>query len=168
MAAVAYYSRSGHTEALAETVAEAAGCRPETIVPRVHRSYPVWLALSFVPGSTVKIRSPSQAPDDDLLYLGSPKWTVSCPPVNGYLASRDVGDLDIALFTTHAGFHVDGFLDRTTRTVERQGASVAAELAVHRDDVWTEDTREEVERFVSRAREGSGRETPTSREVEGR
>lgn len=152
---LAYYSRTGTTRTVAEAIAETV---PELAIDRIRpasrrsyfsrsengsmrtsgessrRSYWNWLARSFVPGSRVAIEPPAHDPADyDTLLLGTPKWTLSCPPVTEYVERSALQGLRVGLFVTYGGFDEQRYARHLTSTLEEQGATVAARLLVQRD-----------------------------------
>lgn len=133
--AVVFYSYTGNTRRVAEHLAETTDSTMHEVEPTRSRSYPNWLLRSFVPRSTVDLKDASVSDDVDAVYLGSPKWTVSCPPVNAWIDSVDLAGRSTGLFVTHAGFHVDAFVERLKSTAASGGAEPEAVLLVHRDRV---------------------------------
>ena len=146
---VVYYSRTGNTDDLAESIASYLGDPTiEEIEPTRSRRYPNWLARSFVPGSTVPIEPPVANPAEfDAVFLGSPKWTFSCPPVTEYVRRVDFGRTPTGLFLTFGGFDEERYVRALSRRLERAGAAVAARLLVKRDRLGADDLDEGVAAF---------------------
>ena len=132
---VAYYSRTGTTEQVATDLAERVpDARTIEIEPRTERSYPNWLLRSFVPESTVPIEPvPTDLSDARALFVGTPKWTLSCPPVSAFLEQLTAQDVPVGLFVTFGGFDERRYARRLGDRLERSGATVAARLLVKRD-----------------------------------
>ena len=88
---VVHYSRTQTSAHLADVAADvllAAGnrvCR-SAVVAQPELPYPLWLALSFIPNlpSPVAVKPPTLAPLHGCV-LATPKWTLNCPPVTGFL-----------------------------------------------------------------------------------
>jgi hypothetical protein len=134
---VAYYSRTGTTERVAIDLAEGVpDVRTIEIEPRTERSYPNWLLRSFVPDSTVPIEPvPTDLSDARALFVGTPKWTLSCPPVSAFLEQLTAQDVPVGLFLTYGGFDERRYARRMSDRLERSGATVAARLLVKRDRI---------------------------------
>jgi len=156
---VTYYSRTGKTAQLAADVTAAiesgagtdsGGQRDpliERIDPRSERSYWNWLARSFVPGSRVAIRPvETDFRDARAVFLGTPKWTLSCPPVTEFCRRAEFGGTPVGLFLTYGGFDEQRYARSLAATLEEQGADVRATLLVKRDDVGSA-TDDRIKRF---------------------
>ena len=137
---VVYYSRTGTTHSLAETVTS---CLDDPDIERIRpvsqRRYPNWLLRSFVPGARVPIQDATvDLSTYDAVFLGTPKWTLSCPPVTEYVETADLSGTTVGLFLTYGGFDEGRYLDRLVERVRRQGATVPATMRVKRDAAGTE------------------------------
>mgnify|MGYP005845678545 CR=1 FL=1 len=108
------------------------------IVPRWDLPYPLWLVLSFVPGTRVPLApaDPDQGwPDPrgfDRCLLALPKWTFSCPPVNEYLARFGPRLPPTALLVTCGGWDQDRYTEGLARRLQAGGATVLGTLALKR------------------------------------
>jgi hypothetical protein len=146
---VAFYSRTGTTRQVAEDVAAAVGsARVDPIQSRRDRSYWNWLARSFLPGSTVSIEPmETDFRDAPAFFLGSPKWTLSCPPVTAFLDRATLSGVPTGVFLTYGGFderrYAAGLVDR----LRARGADVRATLLVKRDRVGSDAYHDAVETF---------------------
>lgn len=146
---ILYYSRTGNTHAVARSVWEHLE-RPtiERIEPVDQRRYPNWLARSFIPGSTVPIEPVSvDVQDYDVVLLGTPKWTFSCPPVTRFLEKTDFSGVTLGLFVTFGGFDYARYAQRLVERLREAGGQVAATLWAKRDRVGQTETSEAVETF---------------------
>lgn len=146
---IAYYSRTGNTRQVADAVAS--HCVSPTvhrIRPVVERTYPNWLLRSFVPGSTVCIE-PVEADlrQYDAVFLGAPKWTLSCPPFTAYLRQVSLAGTPTGLFLTYGGFDEERYLRSMVDIVRRQGGDVRATLRVQREATATLDCEGSVATF---------------------
>lgn len=154
MNAVVYYSRTGNTMELANKVADSPDS-PTSLVeirPTKRRSYPNWLVRSFVPGSRVPIHLPDiDYRGIDVLFIGTPKWTLSCPPVTEYVESAPLNGVDAAVFMTYGGFDGERYMENLTQRIERRGASVHATLSIRSGRVQNGDYTRAVENFVEEA-----------------
>ncbi|MFB6110249.1 MAG: flavodoxin family protein [Halodesulfurarchaeum sp.] len=136
-AAVVYYSRTGHTHALSTEIASLIDPdQVERIRPRSRRPYWSWLLRSFVPGSTVDIEPmPTDFRDASALFLGTPKWTVSCPPVNEFLDRARIDVVPIGVFVTYGGFDERRYAETLVDRIETRGGDVRATLLVKDDRI---------------------------------
>lgn len=157
---VVFYSRTGNTAAVADDIATAFD-EPTVhrIVPRTDRSYPNWLARSFVPGSTVPICSvETDLRGYDAVFLGTPKWTLSCPPFTEYLTRVTLDGTRAGLFVTYGGFDEQRYTRRLAGRLRELGATVPATLRVQRDSIGTPEYERGVRRFCDQVASGSGNE----------
>jgi flavodoxin len=136
---VVYYSRTGNTHRVAHTIASTLESPTvERIRPVTRRRYSNWLLRSCVPGSRV----PIQPIETDLssrtaVFLGTPKWTLSCPPVTEYVERADFEGTKIGVFMTYGGFDEERYLRQLVDRLEAQGGTVVATLRVQRDAIDT-------------------------------
>lgn len=137
---VVYFSRTGTTRRVATDVADRLESpRVRRIRPRTGRSYWNWLARSFVPGSTVPIE-PVEADlrDARAVFLGTPKWTLSCPPVTEFVRQAAFGGVPVGLFVTYGGFDERRYARALVDRLDDRGADVRGALLVQRDAVGSE------------------------------
>lgn len=137
----AWYSRTGTTELLANEAAtelRSLGHRVTAapIVPSLDLPYPLWLFLSFWPGSRVPLRGAGgSAAGCEACLLSLPKWTFSCPPVNAFLARR-AGELPpTAILLTCGGWDQERYLREIEGRMERLGVQVLGGQVFKRRDV---------------------------------
>ncbi|KAB1197138.1 MULTISPECIES: hypothetical protein [Haloferax] len=160
---VVHYSRTGTTAQVAADVTAAleAGAgtdsgeqvdpRTERIDPRRERSYWNWLARSFVPGSRVSIRPVDiDLRDVRAVFLGTPKWTLSCPPVTEFCRRVTFDETPVGVFLTYGGFDEERYARSLAATLRDRGADVRATLLVQRDEVGSGSYHDQVERFCER------------------
>jgi hypothetical protein len=151
---VAYYSYTGNTKRIAQALAERlrSFCDVEIveIVPTRRRWYLHWLAYSFVPDSEVEIENPEmELSHYDVVLLGFPKWTFSCPPLNGFVRKlRGLNKPRFYLFMTCGGFDEQRFLDSFTHKLARIGCNVAGSLTIERKQIHRETYSESVDSFA--------------------
>ena len=153
---LAYFSWTGHTEKVAGEIHRLLKGSHQVEMCRIHpvkaRGYWRWLALSFLRGSRVRITpTVTDLRPHDLLILGSPKWTVSCPPLNQYirLLTGHAGKR-LIYFMTFGGFGQERFRDMIVRRVERRGLRVEGTLLVKRRHVQEGRFAEQVQDFCRR------------------
>jgi hypothetical protein len=105
--------------------------------------------LSFLPGSRVPILPLGlEAKRFDLLVLGCPKWTFSCPPFNEFVSRLDPArGTRAAFFTTYGGFDEKRFLRSMVHALERVGLNVVGQVAVPREKVRSDEYAATVDEF---------------------
>jgi len=151
---VAYYSYTGNTKRIAQALAEKLQnfCDVEKveIVPTRRRCYLHWIAYSFVPDSEVEIdNSEMELSHYDVVLLGFPKWTFSCPPLNRFIRKlRSLNKPRFYLFMTCGGFDEQRFLDSFTHKLVRMGCNVAGSLTIERKQIQRETYPESVDSFA--------------------
>ncbi len=150
---IAYFSRTGSVERMAECLGTqlvsfgtVATVRIEPIRPH---GYWGWLMRSFLPGWRVPIRPLPLEPDNyDLVCIGFPKWTLSCPPVNQYVSSlRLAFGQKVGLFMSYGGFDGERYMRSLSKRVAARGARILATVLVERRAVRDGSFEEAVERF---------------------
>lgn len=132
---VVHYSRTGNTRAVAEEIAERV---PDPTVlqirPTRERSYPNWLVRSFLPRATVPIEPMrTDLSGARAVFLGTPKWTLSCPPVSEFVRRADLDGVPTGLFVTYGGFDERRYARSLVDRLRVHGADVRGTLLVQRD-----------------------------------
>ncbi len=124
-----------------------------TIEPQTPHAYWGWLPRSFLPNWRVPIKiTTTDLSPYDLIYLGFPKWTFSCPPVNQYIHTmKGCRGKKIALFMCHRGFDQKRYLSSMVKKVSKRGFLVVATLAVKQDVVREQNYREALNSFCRQA-----------------
>lgn len=153
---VAYFSCTGNTKCIAQALSERLGNSYDVeiveIVPTRKRSYLHWLAYSFVPDSEVDIENPeTELSRYDVVLLGFPKWTFSCPPLNRYI--RRLGSLGkpkFYLFMTCGGFDEQRFLNSMTRKLTKIDCNVVGSLMIRSKQIQNGTYAQSVDSFVRR------------------
>jgi len=114
---VVYYSRSGHTESVADGLARAAGGDLERLVStRDRRGLVGYLRSGFEAVCELGggILPPKRAPNDyDIVLIGTPTWGAGLSsPVRTYL-DRFAGNLpEVGFFVTYGGRGADRVIDQ--------------------------------------------------------
>jgi len=126
------------------------------LVPRWELPYPLWLGLSFLPGSRVRLRGEYPDPRGfDACLLALPKWTFSCPPVNGYLARFGACLPPSAVIVTCGGWDQERYLAALARDLEGIGVRVLGGWIVKRKRVEGNAFAEELQTFLDGAFAGA-------------
>ena len=107
------------------------------IIPVKDRGYTSWLALSFFPGSRVSILPfDVDVCDFDLVVLGCPKWTFSCPPFNELTSRLETKVARAAVFfITFGGFDEERYVASAVRNLRKRGFEVRSVLKVRTKNV---------------------------------
>jgi hypothetical protein len=156
---IAYFSYSGNTRRIAQALKERLQnfCDVEVveIAPTRKRSYLHWLAYSFVPGSEVEIEnSAMELSLYDVVLLGFPKWTFSCPPLNRFIRKlRSYNKPRFYLFMTCGGFDERRFLYSFMHKLAKSGYNIVESLAIRRKQIQRGTYSESVDSLVRRVRE---------------
>jgi hypothetical protein len=129
-----------------------------TIEPQTPHGYWGWLPRSFLPNWRVSIKiTTTDLSPYDLIYLGFPKWTFSCPPVNQYIHTmKGCRGKKIALLMCHKGFDEKRYLGHMIRKVSRRGSLVTATLSVKQDVVRKGTYQEALDSFCRQAMNSAG------------
>lgn len=119
------------------------------IEPKKQRGYLGWLLMSLIPHLRVKIQpSICNASRYQLIILGSPKWALSCPPVNEYLNRlRGCEGRMAAIFITYGGFGEKRYLDGLIRALEKKEMHISGTLMTRRSSIKNRKYQEDVEAF---------------------
>lgn len=152
---ISYFSRTGTTASVAVDL-QTAFDDPvvQRIRPTRNRRYPNWLLRSFVPGSTVPIEPlRTDLNTADLLVLGTPKWTVSCPPVTEFIERADLEGLPVGLVVTFGGFDERRYARSLEERLREAGAETVATLLVKRDRLGSAEYEDGLDRFVATLRD---------------
>jgi len=148
-----YFSNSGNVMRVAELLRAELEPHNEVtlaeIKPRRPHSYWFWLALSFIPGCCVPICAiPGDVRDFDLVLLGMPKWTLSCPPVNQFLHTlRGHCGKPFAVWLCYGGFDQDRFLRSFLRKLRRMGVLPVAWRLIKRRTIGEGNCQKDLTEF---------------------
>jgi flavodoxin len=102
---VVYYSRTGNTKFIAETIAANIGADTEEIVDLRKRSGPIGFlsgGKDATQGKETEIGETKRSPKDyDLIIIGTPVWSSSpTPAIRTYINHNDLSGKKIAIFLT--------------------------------------------------------------------
>ena len=117
---LAYFSFTGNTEKVSKLILKCLqesgiNCDIFKIEPILKLKYLPWLFLSFIPGLPFPVKNLKllNLGNYDAIILGSPKWSLSCPPVTYFIRFlkserlKAKSSLRIFLFITYGGFGED-------------------------------------------------------------
>ena len=156
-ALVVYYSRTGHTKKVAETIADMLSCDREEIVDTQWRSGPLgWLRSGYqtTKKSLTELKDlESDLSAYDLVIIGTPVWagTVSVP-VRTFVSQYKDLLCRIAFFSTHAGDETQNEFVEMEALCETQPVSV---VSFSSREVEKEHYIEKVKEFVIKLEETS-------------
>lgn len=147
---IVYYSWSGNTRRVAETIREVVGgdlveLVPEDAYPKSYKETVEQAKREIKAGFKPPLKTKIERIEDyDLVFVGSPNWwgTIA-PPVATFLSQHDFSGKIVVPFCTHGG----GGKQRVIETIKNMcpKSKILPELAVSGDG--GKDLREKVERW---------------------
>lgn len=149
-ALVVYYSRSGNTREVAQSIAREMQCDIEEIHDTQNRSGIIgWIKSAYQAnrGKLTTIKPLEKDPSDyDLVVVGTPIWAgFPAVPVKTYLLENKDKFKDVAFFTTYGG---SGF-PKTVRTmVEASGKEPVQKLGIKSDEIKNKTCDCKIDPFV--------------------
>ena len=122
------------------------------IVPVREHGYWGWLMRSFLPGWSVPIHPVvADFGDYDVVCLGFPKWTLSCPPVNRYIRDIPLHPRSrIGLFMSCGGFDQERYMKSMVNRLALRGARVVAVTSIRRNAISDGRFKKEIDHFCRR------------------
>ncbi len=96
-----------------------------------------WLARSFVPGLKVPVK-PVDLAGYGLVYLLAPKWTYSCPPINGFIENHELRALNLALIVTYTKGSVARYMEGIAKKIKARGANIVGTLSVKKEEILSD------------------------------
>jgi hypothetical protein len=161
---VTYYSNTGHTRQLGESIAEELGCDSEEIVEKNSRGRLaaegeerssagsiMKAALWTLLGRGSPIRQVQRDPSDyDLTLVGTPVWA-GCvtSPVRSYLKQHRGSFRKLAFFWTGGGGTNPRVFKQMAKT---SGTAPVAVLGISADTLGTDDYKQKVREFAAQVR----------------
>ncbi len=148
---IVYYSRTGHTKKVAESLAKELQCDVEEIVDTVNRSGPLGFLNSGRQASSkalTKLQPVTKDPSKyDLVIIGTPIWAKNMSsPVRTYISENHAKFHNIAIFCT-AG---DRCEDSTFKDMgDLSGKKPKATLAVYAAEIKKDSYADKVKKFVA-------------------
>ena len=142
---VAYFSASGVTAKVAETLAEAIGADIFEIEPKVPYTEADLNWMDKKARSTIEMSDPASRPeiavkrdnmkDYDTIFVGFPIWWYVAPTIiNTFLESYDLTGKTIIPFVTHGGNGFSATVD-TIASLQPQASVSDQGLSISRNDV---------------------------------
>lgn len=161
---VSYYSNTGHTRQLAESIAEELGCESEEIIEKKSRGRlavegeerasvgsMMKATLGTLLGRGSPIKQPRHNPSDyDLVVVGTPVWVGRLTsPVRSYLKQHRRLFRKVAFFWTGGGDNNPRVFRQMAKT---SGAEPVAVLGILADTLGTDDYKQKVREFAAQVR----------------
>ena len=128
-ALVVYYSRTGNTKIVAETIRDSFGCMLQEIEDLKDRSG----FFGFIGGMIDVRRNPITTTnpstlnlaDYDLLFIGSPIWGMKCAPaITTFLQTADFTTKKVVLFVTTSSRMKESAFDEYSELIHTKGGTV--------------------------------------------
>lgn len=166
---IIYFSFGSTVKMLAEAIG--ANLQPfgsvkcACIEPKRHEGYWGWLLRSLVPGWRVPIQPTiTDLRPYELVCLGFPKWTLSCPPLNQYLGEVEGSRAKkFALFMVAGGFDEARYMRSIAHKVSKIGGHVADTMHLRRRQVLSGEHKEAARLFCQRISRCLGNRALTGR-----
>ncbi|WP_148305973.1 hypothetical protein [Geoglobus acetivorans] len=133
MAEVLFFSYTGTSKKVAESVAGRLNLETREISPKFQLPYPAWLLLSFIPNLGVPVKNVEVACERVILCF--PKWTFNCPPVTAIIRAGLLKGRRVFLIITYGGWRGEQYLNGYVKMLERNGAKVEGTRLVRRSEV---------------------------------
>ncbi len=140
---VAYYSRSGNTEAMAREIAR----RYQADIARIAASA---YSLDFTGWNAARRDAADRAPAAievpaldlaayDLVFVGSPIWLYSpAPPLWTFVEKSDFKDRDVILFNTFNSRFKQHYIDSFAAQIEARGGRLLDHVFVRRGRIYAQ------------------------------
>jgi flavodoxin len=148
---IVYYSRTGVTKKVAETLKQKLNCDIEEIVDTKDRKGPIGYMLSgreAMKGTLAKIKPITKNPGDyELVIIGTPVWAFTMSsPIRTFLTEQKDKLKKVAFFVTMGG---SGYEKTFKKMAEIIGQQPIATLDFKTADVMQDKTEEKINEFVS-------------------
>lgn len=153
---VVYYSLTGNTDLVAQTLAGELGAdvrRVEDVEkPEANWWFIMTGAFAAIRGAETPIKPiDARLQGYDRVFVGSPVWGGNpAPPINTFITQTDFTGKQVILFMTMGGNDAAGALQKLRERVEKKGGKVVDSFAISSGKA----TKEEL---AARAREVAGR-----------
>jgi flavodoxin len=143
---VVYYSRTGKTKFVAETIAAELGSETEEIIDLKNREGKLgWMSATqdASRGKETHIAPTNKTPKDyDLLIIGTPVWAFNTTPaIRTYIKNNDLSGKKVALFFT-LGIRLGQTVEKTKSLMPN--SQFAGELAVTTSTQSNEEVKKKV------------------------
>lgn len=147
-AAVVYYSRSGHSEAVAREIARELDCR----IARIDSDYTLDLAGFFRAAADTRAKTLPEIRVEPLdlapvrrLFLASPTWRLRpATPLWTYVEKADLAGREVVLVTTGNTRFEQAGIDAFAGRVSARGGRLAGHLFFRRGRIFWQKSRREL------------------------
>lgn len=152
---VVYYSLTGKTKLVAETIAQTLGGDIRQIEEVSTRRAPlVYITGGFsaAMGLKSKIKPINfDISDYDVIYLGTPIWgRKQAPAINTFMSKTDFRNRNVILFATMGGDNYTVAIKTMTNKIEADGGKVLESFAIKTGDVKDEVIIEKAKELASK------------------
>ncbi len=149
-ALVVYYSRSGNTREVAQSLAQEMRCDIEEIHDTQNRSGIIgWIKSAYHAnrGKLTTLKPLEKDPSDyDLVVVGTPIWAgFPATPVKTYLIENKDKFKDVAFFATYSG---SGFPKAVSTMTEDSGKEPVQKLGIKVDEIKNKSCDCKIDPFV--------------------
>ena len=148
---VVYYSRSGKTKKVSESISKELGCDFEEVVSKRGRNGPFGFLISGYEASRKKLADIAETKKDpsiyDLVIIGNPIWAGKISsPMRTYIAKNKERFPKVAFFVTYGSSGVDAVMAELAQLC---GKKPVGTLAVRTTDVNQGKFLQNVKEFVA-------------------
>ena len=149
---VAYFSLTGHTKQVAESIGTQLHADIDQIVDSAERTFTpthmIWFAMEALLQQSPEIHDPRHDPSEyDLVIIGTPVWAGGvAPPVRTYVQRYAAQFKRMAVFCTEGGANGDHALNQIA---ELAGAQPVARLIVTEAELTSGASKQKIEAFAN-------------------
>lgn len=148
---IVYYSRTGVTKKVSETLKQKLNCDIEEIVDTKDRQGPIGYMLGgrdALKEILTEIKPTEKNPDDyELVIIGTPVWASNmAPAVRTYIAAQKAKLKKVAFLVTYGG---SGFEKTLKRLGDLAGVQPMATLGFKTAEVVKNQTEEKINQFIA-------------------
>jgi flavodoxin len=154
---VVYYSLTGKTHVVAQTLARELGADVRRVEDVEKQEVTFWFIVKNGFAARRGVESKIKPIDTsfqgyDRVFVGSPVWGWSpSTPINAFIAKADFTGKEVILFMTIGGEDASGALEKMSERIEKKGGKIAGSFAFSTGKVTGEDlaakTREAAQRY---------------------
>lgn len=152
---VVYYSREGHTQLVAEKLAEKFGADIERLIDKKKRTGPIGFSSAgkdAIAGNLTKLEPLKHNPQDyNLILIGTPGWWGNVTPaVRTFITQNNISGKKIGVFGTSHLTGIENALKQVTELVDKDNASGIPVLPLRHRDLVDEVLKVKIDEFYAR------------------
>jgi flavodoxin len=153
-----FYSRTGTTRNVAESVSKALSCDIEEIFDTKNRAGPLGLIIAGRDASGKKLTVIQQTKSDpsvyDIVVIGTPVWAGNMSaPIRTYISQNKEHFKKVAVFCTCGGMGADKTIEATKALC---GKKTVASLSITKKDLESEEYPKKIDEFVTTIKAKTG------------